>query len=389
MISNKLKSKFKEALFHWKLKADFKKPQQIDFIKQLNSYLVSDIGMVEALTSTREQYAATYGKKHVIVQITDNLIKASSTGLGFNNLMAKYFDPIIAVGFELAKQVSGDKSAVLNIVDLVEQEAKLKRNLVTSLAMPGFVFCLGIGAQYVVGGYILPMVPGKTLPDSPEVNFSLSVYSILSSYWPVALFFFCLVFWMFAQGQANWMPNGSFGKNAKRIEDYIGVNSFSLHITKWLSNFRKRLDTVWPFSIYREFWSIRLLRLLGYLKLADVEDIEALKVIGNFSPPYIQYFTKQMIRGTGIGSEKKDYFGKELVSDAQMIRLRRYFENVDNETFARGLVEVSKNAEIDLKLQNGKYITKFQMTGFFLGIILVFLGLGGVLDALAGYQSNL
>ena len=92
---------------------------------------------------------------------------------------------------------------------------------------------------------------------------------------------------------------------------------------------------------------------------------------------------------TGIGSEKKDYFGKELVSDTQMIRLRRYFENVDNETFAKGLVEVSKNAEIDLKLQNGKYITKFQMTGFFLGIILVFLGLGGVLDALAGYQNNL
>ena len=59
MISNKLKSKFKDALFHWKLKADFKKPQQIDFIKQLNSYLVSNIGMVEALTSTREQYAAT------------------------------------------------------------------------------------------------------------------------------------------------------------------------------------------------------------------------------------------------------------------------------------------------------------------------------------------
>jgi hypothetical protein len=117
MISNKLKSKFKDALFHWKLKADFKKPQQIDFIKQLNSYLVSNIGMVEALTSTREQYAATYGKKHVIVQITDNLIKASSTGLGFNKLMAKYFDPIIAVGFEIAKQVSGDKSAVLNIVD--------------------------------------------------------------------------------------------------------------------------------------------------------------------------------------------------------------------------------------------------------------------------------
>ena len=46
----------------------FKLPHQIEYIKQLSSYLEQDINILEAIESTRDAYAHIYNKNHIAVE---------------------------------------------------------------------------------------------------------------------------------------------------------------------------------------------------------------------------------------------------------------------------------------------------------------------------------
>lgn len=369
----------KNGLFWIKRKNTFRKSQQIAFIEQLNSYLISGRGLVESLESVGNQYREVYGKNHIAVQIADRLRHTVVVGQGFEELLQKYFNPVIGLGFELAKNVSGDKSNVLNIVELLKVESAMIRNIFMALAIPLFFLVFGVATQVLVGSYIIPMI-SQNPPDTLEINLALKLTDVIVGYWPALIVVVSGLLWLFTTGKKKWRPDGAFGGDRKTIEDYLGDNAVTNKLTDGLGAAKAKIDTVWPFSLFREFWSVRILRLIGYMKLAGIEDLDALKIIKGYCPPAIQFFVEQMITGTGIGSAKSDYFAKGLISPALMVRLHGYFENVDNTTFAKGLVEVSNQAEKDIALQSQSSITRLWIILFSTGFFLVMLSMSAVIQ---------
>ncbi len=367
------------GLFWLKRKNNFGKTQQIEFIEQLNSYLARDIGLKESLESVSKQYSSIYGDKHVVPEIANQLRDAVIAGQGFDELLRKYFNPVIGLGFELAKQISGDKSGVLNVVRLLKDEADIKFDAIMKLALPLMLFVFGIVSQVVAGGFIIPMINPEP-PSTFEINLALNTSELLQSNWPFIALIAGFVVLVFTHGQASWRRDGKFGHKKRMLEDVLGDNGFTNNISIFLGRARAKIDDIWPFALFREFWSVRVLRLLGHMKLAQTEDIEALRVIKGYAPPAIHYFLDHMIRGAGIGTDKSEYFAKGLISPALMVRLQRYFINVDNETFARGLIEVSEDAEKDIKMQTRRAVTKVWLLLFASGFFLIMLSMSAIIQ---------
>ncbi len=350
---------FRELKFRWDRLVLFTTKDQLEFMAMFNSFLAEGDGLIVALESTKESYSDVYGDDYVVVTICHKLIEAVKKGRGFDELMAAYFSPTIAVGFELSKRVSGDRENVLGIIDLVETEKRLRSEALQQLAMPLFLFVAGLLINFVMGGIVIPRQESisRIEVDTPEALLAKGIAYFFSNYWWLV----ALILGMLAFG---------FGK----MQDYLRPDDKG-------GFFRGFLDTVWPFSLYKVFWSIRLARLLGYLKLADVKDIEALKIIKKFSSRFMGYHIDILISGLQVGKDKRSYYGKELFLPTQMIRIRRFFTNADNQAFANALVSMSYQAEKDVAMQNRRVVTKYVLFFVFAGLGLAVFGVGAVIDA--------
>lgn len=346
--------------FWWQRKLSFTVAEQIEFMNMFNSFIEEGEGLQVALSSTRQAYSEVYGESYVVVKICDQMLAAVHRGKGLDDLMMEYFSPTIAVGFELSKRVSGDRSNILGITQLVEAESNLVKEAVGQLIMPLMMFVMGVSLNIVMGGIVIPKLEkiSKVVVDTPEALLSKGIAGFVMGYWYVLVILLVGIVVGFSYLQKNLRPDdASMG---------------------W---FRGILDTVWPFSLYKVFWSIRISRLLGYLKLAEVKDSEALLIIKKFGSRFVGYHVDIMLAGIQVGKPKKEYFGKGLFMPTQMIRIRRFFTNADNHSFANALVKMSLQSEKDVKMVNKSIVTKWQMFFMFTGLGLGLFSIGGVIDA--------
>ncbi|WP_338854167.1 hypothetical protein WE348_23060 (plasmid) [Alteromonas macleodii] len=345
--------------FWWDRKVLFTERDQLEFMSMFNSYLEEGDGLKLALDSTKAAYADVYGDDYVVVKICKKLSRAVGSGKGFDQLMGKFFSPAIAVGFELSKRVAGDKSNVLGIIDLVETESRLKGKAISNLALPLVLFAAGLLINVVMGGIVIPRQESISgiVVDTPEALLAKGIAWFFLSYWYLVILLIGFMAFGVAKLQSYMRPDDRAG------------------------TVRVIFDNVWPFNLYKIFWSIRLARLLGYLKLADVKDIEALKIIKKFSSRFMGYHIDILISGLQVGREKKHYFGKELFLPTQMIRIRRFFTNADNAAFANALVAMSYKSEKDVEMQNRRTVTKYVIFFVFVGLGLSIFGIGAVIDA--------
>ena len=93
------------------------------------------------------------------------------------------------------------------------------------------------------------------------------------------------------------------------------------------------------------------------------------------------YHIDILISGLQVGKDKRSYYGKELFLPTQMIRIRRFFTNADNQAFANALVSMSYQAEKDVAMQNRRVVTKYVLFFVFAGLGLAVFGVGAVIDA--------
>lgn len=349
---------WEEFVFKYKLSAYFKIDDQLEFINLFNSYMNSGSARVNvrtALSKVSETYAKVYGPNHVVVEVCKRMLAALRVGDSYIQLMREYFHPNIAIGYELSQRISTNKEHVSSIADLVAIEREINRDTKKELVLPMTIAMLGLGAISIVGKFVLPIFE-KNLSESASTTFEVAFVSGFSN--------FLFLFWPLLIIAA-----GALAYGYKWSQD------------NWISPKRAFFDKIWPYSMYRIFWSIRIMRLLGLLKKANMRDINALKLIHQFGSPYIKNHLDVMIKSSSVGINKKDYFGKGLLDKSQQARLETYL-NLSDKDFAEGLIQVSSQSVTDIKVAYKRVINRWALTLFFIGFGLVGISIGATLDGI-------
>jgi hypothetical protein len=96
------------------------------------------------------------------------------------------------------------------------------------------------------------------------------------------------------------------------------------------------------------------------MKLSDMSLIETLRLLDGWVDPYLRWHVKRMIKGLTHGKSKASYFGKDLLSNKQLIRLRAQTEQT-NDSFSEAVMSVARKADLDAASVLKKYAKRVQM----------------------------
>lgn len=344
-------------IFEYKRVTFFKTDDQVEYIRQLASYMDGDMNIIEALHYTKESYELIYGESHIAVEITDMIIDAQTSSVGKEAIIKKFFHPDLAVAFELIRLNSKSMDEVNKVIGLMVKEREVKRDMVSTLFMPLMIFGMGIVVISAVAGVILPMMESRTKDlslDSPEAQLGRFFYIMFTEFGYIVL---------------------------------PAIGGLIVFYNKLLSSYvyrgRQTLDKIWPFKLYRQFLSLRFLTLMGLLKKSGCDDAEAYEILHAYGSKYFQYFLEHYMHSFSVGEARINYFGSGLLESVQLIRIRRYFHGVNDTVFSNAIINVADMSIRDITMSNKKVVDKWTYFLMLTGLILLGLGVGIVIDGTA------
>lgn len=346
-----------EFFFWYKRVTFFKTDDQIVYLRQLASYMDGNVNILEALHYTHESYSLIYGKNHVAVEITERLIESQQSSQGFQACLKLFFDPDLAIAFELIRLNSKSTDQVNKVISLLDKEKSLYREMMSQIFMPFTILMMGIIALGVVSGVILPMMEkrakGGTL-DSPEAQLGRFFYDV------------------FIQNGFVLLPLA--------ILLFIGYKSF---LREYVYQGRRKLDLIWPFKLYRQFLGLRFLTLVGLLKKSGVDDEEVYSILQEYSSKYFYVHLEHYKSSYKVGEARENYFGEGLLDPIQFIRIRRYFHGVNDEIFSNAIISAADTSIQDIMISNKNFVNKLTYFLMLTGLIFLGLGVGIVIDGTA------
>ena len=348
---------FSEFVFTYKRVTFFKTDDQIVYLKQLASYMDGNVNILEALNYTIESYELIYGDNHVAVEITRRLIEAQQSAQGLQHCLKDFFDPDLAIAFELIRLNNKSTDKVNQVIELISREKSLYRDLINQLFMPFTILLMGIVVLGVVSGVILPMMEKRAkagVLDSPEAELGRFFYDV------------------FIQNGFVLLPLA--------LGAFVGYKSF---LKNYVYFGRQKLDQVWPFKLYRQFLSLRFLTLVGLLKKSGIDDTEVYSILHSYGSKYFQVHLEHYTESYKIGEARDNYFGEGLLDPIQFIRIRRYFHGVNDETFSNAIIAASDLSLQDITISNKTFVSKLVYFLMLIGLTFLGLGVGIVIDGTA------
>lgn len=349
-----------KIIFSYQLGNQFTIQAQLEFVNQINSYTNANISILNAVELTRTTYEETYGKKSIFCKICNLLINSVKNGEGQEVILKKYFHPNIAIAYQVMRY-SPDKRAMTELTNLVQTEREIIRETRLKFASPFFMALTASIALFFIGYKVIPKLLERTtnnldsLPHEVEIALGWSAI-ITNAGIPILFILFFLYLYI-----------------KKSLPTLKPVNPFKVKL-------RKKLDSTWPISIYKNLWAVRILKLYGLLKLSGKRDIEIIEILKLFSPPFLTFYLDNMLSGFGEGKPLKDFFLKGIITKAQKVRLTPYFSHSSNDDFARGLIEVSNNAILDISTQFRAISSKYSLFLLALGAMIFLIAIGAVFE---------
>jgi type II secretory pathway component PulF len=252
----------------------FNKSKQLEFIIDFSSFLKSSgpLFACESIIGGVEAAKDSPLKKYVALAIVDALNEGKDVSDG----MEKWFDKD-AVQIYRAGEKAGNIEEVLQIyATQFEQISAFKKSLMAGLKMPGIMFFTGLAG--------LSAMAQSNWLGFPKVK-------------PVEA----------------WLPPAQFAYDFSFIiKDNFTVFSLWLFVAirfyMWCvenntSEFRMKLDDVFPLSLFKGFQALRFIKILTVLKTARCGDYSAVRIIHDNSSKYIRHFTTKMQEklNTGVG----------------------------------------------------------------------------------------
>ncbi|MAD89062.1 MAG: hypothetical protein CMK64_05115 [Pseudoalteromonas sp.] len=337
---------------------------QLDFVRQLNSYTKSGLSMKKSLQLTKLNFEHSYGKSHLTTRLCDELLLSLTTG-DYEKTLKKYFHPNIAMCYEVMNYTT-NKSAVLEITNLVKVEKELVKDFIFKFLSPIFLFLGGLGSMFFVGGTLLPKVLNNYRGDGEpnitlEMQLCMSVADFVSAYG-----LFMMIALSLSLVAVKWLlPNLVPNTPQKKV----------------LRNF---LDENWPFSLFKNLWAIRIIKLFGILKSSNMREKDIIEIVKFFTPPFCSFYLDIMSKEQGSGTSKKEYFLKGLLSKNQEVRLSPYFTHCSNAEFSNALIVASDDALVDVDMQFKSASRKYSVLFFVIGALGFLVSSAAIFDSSFG-----
>ncbi|KZN63392.1 hypothetical protein [Pseudoalteromonas luteoviolacea] len=346
--------------FSYKKGYQFDIKTQLDFVRQLSSYTKSGLNMKKSLQLTKKNFEHSYGKNHLTVILCEELLQSINKG-EYEKVLKKYFHPNIAMCYEVMNYTT-NKNAVLEVTGLVKVEKDLIKDFMFKFLSPIFIFLGGMISMFFVGGTLLPKIldnyRGDTEPKiTLEMQLCMSIADFLSVY---GLYIFVTL--LFSLVSLKWiLPNLVPNSPHKKA-----IRSF--------------LDSNWPFSLYKNLWAIRVIKLFGILKSSNMREKNIIELIKFFTPPFCTFYLDIMSVAQGSGSSKKEYFLKGLLSKNQEVRLSPYFTHCSNEEFSEALIVASNDALVDVDMQFKSASRKYSVLFLVIGALCFLVSSAAIFD---------
>lgn len=352
-----------EFKFRWDVGASFKVDAQIEFIKQINTFTDNNLSILQAIQLTKESYQNIYGSKSFYCTLCDRLTLSVESGEGQRSVLKKYFHPNIAIAYEIMR-FSQEKNVVTEVSDLILLERELIKNAFSVLAAPAMIFIGGLGSLTFIGATIVPKMIERAakIKDAKELPMEMEIALALGNFF-TSYGLYLAVFFLLAYGALKFfLPRLVPSTPAKNL-------------------IRTKMDNLWPCSLYKSLWSVRLIKLYGLLKKSNIRDTEILKLLKLFVPPFCRFYLNKMELGFLEGKPKRDYFLKGIISKNQEVRLSPYFSHSSNEDFANNLIAVSSQATQDVSMQFRRATKKYSLFLYLIGAVLMILSIGAVFES--------
>lgn len=290
------------------------------------------------------------GPKSVQVKVCNDLLMFSEKG----RIMAgyeKWLDKRVLFLYRVAAYVE-DRTLVVEMItqDLNVERKLFNDNFVYKLIQPVVLVCVGLlGVTALYGGGV-PMVQKLFKVENPYEYMPVAVKYVgeaVSNFGIVFVFIlFCLRI-AFVKARDNW----------------VGAR-------------RDQLSKHFPLILYRSFQSAKLLKVISLLRLSDMSLIDALRKLDGWVDPYLRWHVRRMIKGLSHGKSKESYFGNDLLSDKQLIRLRVQTGQT-KDSFSDGLMFIAKKSDLDAASIMKKYAKRVQIVLYAIGGALGMLFLKG------------
>ncbi|GAC03445.1 MAG: hypothetical protein CL578_06060 [Alteromonadaceae bacterium] len=304
----------------------FNRSKQFKFIEDYASFLetTSDAYACQSIIDGVDLSNDAPIKKNVANSILDALNDGKKASFG----MEKWFDGDILDLYK-AGEKSGDIKKVLDI--FLEQETSLrefKNQFLGKFLAPGYILFSGIGFAIYLGksdfmGFA-NFTPVSKWSDISQFCYSLSIF--LADYY-ISIFLamlFLIVTWK-----------------------QVAFNAIGKH--------RAILDRCPPFSIFKAYQSLSILKLIAIIKATKASDQKAILVAHANSNKYVQSFTSVMLNSLDLGeTQLARVLDVGLFPARLMSRLYSVSRIPDDQSKNRALLIVTKQAESEAKLHLSK-----------------------------------
>lgn len=336
-------------------RARFPIDQQLKLIDTFETYR-GGRQTLPALITTREIYIETLGADSIPVKVLDSMREATYQGKSYVEGMREWFDVNLVMLYQVSLEAGSSGERVREMASELLDQRNIGKQMFAEFKMPLMITGLALGLLTVLTQIFLPIIL--------EFTETLEGIGVSGVQWLSAL--------LVNQGLL-WVLSGAC--------IYV---FFKWLQPRWHGEQRKKVDHLFPFSLYRGFESARLIKLLALMRQSNLNLDQSLKRIAPLLSPYLSWHAEKIAQGLYEGRDKSDYFGEGLLTKYQMIRLRSYTDQSSSQ-LPQALESLSANANFDAKLSVQESIHTVKFFLLFFGICLLGIDLLALSEAISQF----
>ncbi|MDI5833284.1 hypothetical protein OCF84_20840 (plasmid) [Shewanella xiamenensis] len=319
-----------------RIKILFNEKKQIEYLTNLGAWIQDEIKPVDAVLAIIQTNAENNRKNDITTEVSQSIYEALDSGRELHTGMVGYFSESIISIFKSAG-TAGIELVLKQLKSDTDDISKLKMSFIKPIILPlSYLFAM-FGSSVIIVTTTFPAISkGKEFHQWPieAQNFSNFVYFVIN-YWAFFIIGIALLFF---------------------YSIYFLRNS--------VSEFRRELDTLPGFVLYRVYCGNVFLKNLSLMLLSNMSLIDALEKLEENSSKYVSWHASQAILRLDRGMrELGDILNTGLISGDVLILMKYLTSTESHGAKVEGL---RKTASRTLAMTE----RKLKVSSYFLAVVI-------------------
>lgn len=324
-----------------RIKLLFNEKKQIEYLTNLGAWIQDEIKPVDAVVAIIKTNAENNRENDITTEVSQSIYEALDAGRELHTGMVGYFSESIISIFKSAG-TAGIELVLKQLKSDTDDISKLKMTFIKPIILPLAYLVAMFGSSVIIVTTTFPAISkGKEFSRWPieAQNFSNFVYFIID-YWALFIIGIALIFF---------------------YSTYFLRNS--------VSEFRRELDTLPGFTLYRVYCGNVFLKNLSLMLLSNMSLIDALEKLEENSTKYVSWHASQAILRLDRGMrDLGDILNTGLISGDVLVLMKYLTSTESHNAKVDGL---RKTASRSLSMTERKLKVGSYFIAILLGIMVV------------------